>query len=268
MKMHNAGANCIAAQVLITAVEWDLAPQFIAKVRDALRDAPPRPAYYPGAKERQLEITESHATAETLAPAGGGDPRTFVPDLDPGNRSEPLFTSEAFGPVLGQTALPGTDAATFLPNAVAFCNDVLHGTLGAAIVIHPRTIAELGAAFDEAIADLRYGSVTINTWPGVGFLLPTASWGAFPGNTIADVGSGIGNVHNTCLFDDPQKTIVRAPFAPFPRSFCHGENTLLPTPPWFVTHRHADAVGQRMFAFTASPSLLRLAATAMEAMRA
>jgi aldehyde dehydrogenase (NAD(P)+) len=75
-------------------------------------------------------------------------------------------------------------------------------------------------------------------------------------------------VHNTCLFDDPQKTIVRAPFAPFPRSFSDGENTLLPTPPWFVTHRRADAVGRRMFAFTASPSLLRLAATAMEAMRA
>jgi aldehyde dehydrogenase (NAD(P)+) len=268
MKMHNAGANCIAAQVLITPEAWDLAPRFIAKVRDALRDAPPRPAYYPGAKERQSEITASHPAAETLAPPGGGDSRTFVPGLDAGDRSEPLFTSEAFGPVLGQTALPGNDAATYLRNAVAFCNDVLHGTLGAAIVIHPRTIAELGASFDEAVASLRYGSVTINTWPGVGFLLPTASWGAYPGNTIADVGSGIGVVHNTCLFDDPQKTVVRAPFAPFPRSFGDGERTLLPTPPWFVTHRRADAVGRRMFAFTASPSLLRMATTAMEAMRA
>ncbi|MDB5041561.1 MAG: Aldehyde dehydrogenase, partial [Candidatus Eremiobacteraeota bacterium] len=268
MKMHNAGANCIAAQVLVTPEQWDLAPRFVAKVRDALRDAPSRPAYYPGAKERQFEITASHPTAETLAPPGGGDPRTFVPDLDAGNRSEPLFTSEAFGPVLAQTALAGDDAATYLRNAIAFCNDVLHGTLGAAILIHPRTIAELGASFDEAVAGLRYGSVTINTWPGVGFLLPTASWGAYPGNTIADVGSGIGTVHNTCLFDDPQKTVVRAPFAPFPRSFGDGERTLLPTPPWFVTHRRADAVARRMFAFTAIPSLARMAATAMEAMRA
>ncbi|MBV8749832.1 MAG: hypothetical protein JO103_08970, partial [Candidatus Eremiobacteraeota bacterium] len=47
-----------------------------------------------------------------------------------------------------------------------------------------------------------------------------------------------------------------------------GERTLLPTPPWFVTHRRADAVGRRIFAFAANPSPLRLAATAFEAMRA
>jgi aldehyde dehydrogenase (NAD(P)+) len=268
MKMHNAGANCIAAQVVVTPQTWQLAPRFVERVRDALRDAPPRPAYYPGAKERQAEIARTHPQAETLNPPGGGDARTFVPNLDAANRDEPLFSNEAFGPVLGQTSLPGDDAAAFLRNAVAFCNDVLHGTLGASILIHPRTIAELGPAFDDAIAALRYGSVTINTWPGVGFLLPTASWGAYPGNTLANVGSGIGCVHNTFLFDRPQKTVVRAPFAPFPRSFGDGERTLLPTPPWFVTHRRADAVARKMFAFTAKHSLRRMLATAIAAMRA
>ena len=267
MKLHNAGANCIAAQVLITARSWDLAPRFLEKVRLALGSAPARPSYYPGSIERQREITASHPAAETIAAPDGGDPRTFVPGLDPNQRDEPLFRSEAFGPVLAQTALGGDDAATFLRNAVAFCNDVLAGTLGAAILIHPRTIAQLGPVFDDAVAALRYGSVTINTWPGVAFLLPTASWGAYPGNTVAAAGSGIGCVHNTFVFDLPQKTVVRAPFAPFPRSFGDGERTLLPLPPWFVTHRRADAVGRRMFAFAAKPSALRMAATALEAMR-
>ncbi len=132
--------------------------------------------------------------------------------------------------MLAQTALPGATAAEFLRNAVAFCNETLHGTLGAAILIHPRTIRELGGAFDDALAALRYGCVTVNTWPGVGFTLATATWGAFPGNTLADVGSGIGIVHNAYLFDKPQKTVVRAPFAPFPRSLLNGERTLLPGP--------------------------------------
>ncbi|HEX3467046.1 MAG TPA: aldehyde dehydrogenase family protein [Candidatus Elarobacter sp.] len=266
MKLHNAGANCIAAQIVVTPSSWDLAPRFLAKLREALACAPGRPSYYPGSLERQRQISIHHAHVETIGAPTGRDPRTFVPGLDPGDRTEPLFRSEAFGPVLGQTSLPGNDAATFLRNAVAFCNDVLAGTLGAAILIHPRTIVELGTVFDEAVEALRYGSVTINTWPGVAFLLPTVSWGAFPGNTLSAVGSGIGCVHNTLQFDRPQKTVVRAPFAPFPRSLSD-ERTLLPKPPWFVNHRRAHAVGRHMFDFTAAPSPLRMASTALEAMR-
>ena len=82
------------------------------------------------------------------------------------------------------------------------------------------------------------------------------------------MGSGIGIVHNAFLFDAPQKSVVRAPFAPFPRSLFTGERTLLPIPPWFVTHRRADAVGRKIFAYTAKPSLMRLAATVVAAMRA
>ncbi len=267
MKMHNAGANCISAQILITSADDARAPRFVAAVRDALAAAPARPTYYPGSIARQAAITQKHPSAEKLFPPGGGDARTFVPDLDATDPHESLFTEEAFGPVLGQTSLPGADAATFLRNAVAFCNNVLHGTLGASILIHPRTISELGSAFDEIVADLRYGSIGINAWPGVGYLLATASWGAYPGNTIADAGSGIGVVHNACLFDRPETTIVQAPFAPFPRSLGDGEWTLLPKPPWFVTHSRGEKVGRRFFAFTAEPSTLGFATTAIAAFR-
>jgi aldehyde dehydrogenase (NAD(P)+) len=251
----------------VTSADWPTTTRLVDAVRAALRDAPSRPTYYPGSLDRQSALTASHPQAETILPQGGGDPRSFVGGLDPSDTSEPLFTTEAFGPVLAQTSLPGDDAATFLRNAVAFCNETLHGTLGAAILIHPRTIDELGPAFDDAVAALRYGSVTINAWPGVAYLLPTVSWGAYPGNTLANVGSGIGMVHNACLFDHPEKTVVRAPFAPFPRSLGDGERTLLPTPPWFVTHRRAETVGRLIFAFAANPSPLRMAATALAAMR-
>ena len=266
-KLHNAGANCIAAQVLVTPESWDLAPRFLAKVRDALGDAPPRPSYYPGSAERVKAVESGHRGAESVGVPMDGVHRTFVGGLDSADAGEPLFRDEVFGPVLAQTALPGDDPATFLRNAVAFCNERLHGTLGAAILIHPRTITALGGAFEDALAELRYGCITVNAWPGVGFSLATASWGAFPGNTLADVGSGIGVVHNGYLFDKPQKTVVRAPFAPFPRSLRTGERALLPTPPWFVTHRRAAEVGRRLFAFTARPSPARLLATTLAALR-
>ena len=267
-KLHNSGANCIAAQILVTAAAWEQAPRFLQKVREAMADAPQRPSYYPGSAERVRGAVREHPAAEYTGVPMDGIHRTFIGGLDAADGDEPLFTREAFGPVLGQTALPGDDARTFLRNAVEFCNDRLHGTLGASILIHPRTIKELGAEFEDAIAALRYGCVTINTWPGVGFTLATASWGAYPGNSLAEVGSGIGIVHNAYLFDRPQKTVVRAPFAPFPRSLGDGERTLLPTPPWFITHRRAEAVGRALFAYTAKPSALRLAATVIAALRA
>jgi len=267
-KLHNAGANCIAAQVLVTPAAWDLAPRFMAKVRDALGAAPARPSYYPGSRERVHIVESEHPNAEATGVPIDGVHRTFVGGLDATDADEPLFHTEAFGPVLAQTSLPGADAAEFLRNAVVFANEKLHGTLGASILIHPRTMRELGGAFDEAVAALRYGCVAVNAWPGIGFSLATATWGAFPGNTVADVGSGIGIVHNAYLFDKPQKTVVRAPFAPFPRSLVNGERTLLPVPPWFVTHRRAAAVGRNLFAYTAKPSALRMAATVVAAMRA
>jgi aldehyde dehydrogenase (NAD(P)+) len=267
-KLHNAGANCIAAQVLVTPRTWRLRDAFVAAVRDALASSPPRPSYYPGSRDRVRDVEQAHPEAEFVGVPIDGIHRTFVTNLDAANAAEPLFRTEAFGPVLAETPLDGDDAATFLRNAVDFCNERLRGTLGAALLIHPRTVRELGDAFDDALERLRYGTVTVNTWPGVGFSLATATWGAYPGNTLADVGSGIGVVHNAYLFDDPQKTVVRAPFAPFPRSLGNGERTLLPTPPWFVTHRRANAAGRALFAYAANPSPLRLAATVLAAMRA
>lgn len=267
-KLHNAGANCIAAQVLVTPESWELTPRFLRCVREAFGEAPRRPSYYPGSADRVRAVEHTHPSAERVDVPVDGVHRLFVGGLDPSSADEPLFCSEAFGPVLAQTSLPGDGAAAFLRNAVAFCNERLRGTLGCSVLIHPRTIRELGPSFEDAIAELRYGCIAINSWPGVGFSLAAASWGAYPGNTLADVGSGIGVVHNAYLFDKPQKTVMRAPFAPFPRSLGDGERTLLPTPPWFVTHRRADSVGRKLFAYTAEPSALRMAAAAFEAMRA
>ena len=55
------------------------------------------------------------------------------------------------------------------------------------LIIHPATMKELGADFEDALAALRYGCIAVNTWTGVGFLLAQSTWGAFPGHARARV---------------------------------------------------------------------------------
>ena len=100
-----------------------------------------------------------------------------------------------------------------------------------------------------AIAALRYGTIAINAWTGLGFLLAATPWGAFPGGTIADAGSGIGVVHNALLIDGAERTVVHGPFRPFPASVLAGERALSPRPPWFVTATTAATTGRLLTAF-------------------
>jgi len=242
-RLHNSGFNCIASQIVVLPRSWPKADRFLEHLRRALRAAPDRRAWYPGAADRQRAAVAAHPGAELL----GGDPevpRTLLADLDPGDADEPAFRSEYFGPVLGVTRLPGGGPAEFLDNAVAFCNERLTGDLGAALIAAPRSLRELGPRFETGIARLRYGTVAVNCWVGPIFGMPRATWGAFGGHDVHDVGSGVGIVHNALLLDPDhvERTVGRGPFRPWPR------------PLWFVTNRTAHVTGERMTRFAAEPS--------------
>jgi aldehyde dehydrogenase (NAD(P)+) len=173
---------------------------------------------------------------------------------------------EAFAPLLAAVEIGG-DVAAYLHEAVAFANDRLWGTLGANIVIHPATMRSHARDLDTAVDALRYGCVAVNAWTGVGFLVTDVSWGAYPGHTVADVRSGIGVVHNALLFDRAEKSVVYAPFAPFPRSLFGYGATLLPKPPWFITNRTADKTGEALVEFQMHKTPLNALKVALLAMR-
>jgi aldehyde dehydrogenase (NAD(P)+) len=164
------------------------------------------------------------------------------------------------------TELPGLDVA-FLRSAVDLANERLAGTLGVNLLVDPAAQRELGVALDEAITELRYGTIAVNAWTGVGFLTARASWGAFPGHTIDDVQSGIGVVHNALLLEDPERTVVRGPFRPAPRSFLHREFSLAPKPPWFTSNRTAATTGRLLTHFAAEPRWSALPAIFASALR-
>ncbi|MYY13870.1 aldehyde dehydrogenase family protein [Streptomyces sp. SID4919] len=244
-RLHNGGYNCVASQVVVLSSGWAQKDRFLAHLRAALAKAPARPAYYPGSDHRVAQALTEYAGARRI-----GD-RVLIEDLDARDPG-PALTTEYFAPVLGVLELPG-DPATFLDDAVTTANERFAGTLGVNLIAHPRTLAALGPALDEAIARLRYGTVAVNAWTGVGYLTATASWGAFPGHTVDDVQSGIGVVHNALLLDGPERTVVRGPFRPAPRSLLHGEPSLSPKPPWFVTNRTAATTGRLLSGFAAAP---------------
>lgn len=255
-KFHNAGLNCIASQVLVLADGWDGSDRLVNELRAVIRTTPAREPYYPGAERRHAAVLENHPQAERLD--AGPMPRLLIRDLDPGDPHSYAFANEFFGGAYATTKLPASDPASFIRAAVEFANTSLAGTLGAQFIIHPETLKEFGPVIEQAIESLQYGSIGINSWTGAGYLLPAATWGAFPIHNEADIGSGMGIVHNAFMFDRPEKTVVHAPFHPFPRSILNRQFHLSPKPPWFVTHARAHVAGERLTRFVAQPDWLHL----------
>ncbi|WP_040768152.1 aldehyde dehydrogenase family protein [Tsukamurella sp. 1534] len=258
-RFHNCGHNCIGGQVLILSEAWPQKDAFLAEIRRVVAGLPDRTSWYPGTEAKTAAAQASYPDAEVVTG------RTLV-RLD-ANSSQDALTTEYFGPVLAHTELPGT-GLDFLRAAITFSNDKLDGTLGASMVIAPADRTAMGSAFEEAVADLRYGTIGINVWSAVGFLMPALSWGAYPGNTLREVGSGIGIVHNAHLLDKVERSIVNGPFRPFPRSIAGGEIALSPKPAWFVTARSAKGVAERLTRFAAHPSWAALPGIFNQAFRA
>ncbi len=269
-KMNNSGHNCIASQVLVVPAGWDGTERLLTEIRRVLRALPPRTDYYPGAQDRLAAVRAAHPETEVL---GADGCRLLVPDVT--DLDDPLLTGEVFASALAVVRLPagdsgadpGADPGAFLKAAVAFANDVLPGTLGATLLVHPRTEKSHPQQVIEAIDSLRYGTLGVNCWSAIGFLLGYTPWGAHPGHTRRAIGSGIGFVHNAFMLEDVEKTVLRAPFAPAPRGLFTGSPSISPRPPFYVTNGTALTTIRRVTAFTAAPSLAKLPGIFASALR-
>jgi hypothetical protein len=115
---------------------------------------------------------------------------------------------------------------------------------------------ETGAAIEQAIADLRYGSIGVNLWHALSFAFAATVWGAYPGHPITDIQSGTGFVGNGFLFAKPQKSVVRGPFV------------ATPAPAWFATSKNSAVVMRKLLAFEVKPSWLKMPGLLVAALRA
>jgi acyl-CoA reductase-like NAD-dependent aldehyde dehydrogenase len=246
---NNSGFNCAATRVIIQHEQWDQREDLLASLQKAFANAGDRKPYYPGAEERQKTFVEHHPDADQFGSKGPGRvPWTLIHHLDPNQTDDICFTTESWCGQASETALSADSVVEYIDRAVDFCNDSIWGTLNAGIFVHPKSMKDpaVAEAVERAIANLRYGSVGVNHWPALNYALVTPTWGAFPGHTTDDIRSGRGIVHNTFMFDRPQKSVMRGPFR------------LWPKPLWFINNKAAATVGRKMTYFNADPSLMRL----------
>jgi hypothetical protein len=258
MLTNNAGFNCTTSRVIVTARAWPQRQALLDRIRSLLATMPTRLAYYPGAAHRFAGFAQAHPEAELFGSHGDGHlPWMLIPALAPEATGDPCYRLEAFCSVTAETPIDAPDTATFLERATAFVNEQLWGTLNATVIVDPRTAKDpaIRPALERAIVDLEYGTVSLNHWSAVGYGLGITPWGAYPGHPRTDIGSGTGVVHNPMMFDRSLKTVVQAPFRAWPK------------PPWFATHRTADAMMRELVRFEGDRRVTHLVPVLWSALR-
>jgi aldehyde dehydrogenase (NAD(P)+) len=254
----NAGFLCNAARVLITPQQWAPRRKFLQKLQQVLEGIPARNSYYPGAEDLWWKHTEGRNRAIKIGDAANGKlPWTLLAGLDANNPNEPLFAREAFCPILTETSVGSSDPVEFLEQAVDYANERLWGTLSATLVVHPQLMKDMrtAAAVERAIARLRYGTVSINAFPGLSFAFGAPPWGAYPGATLGNIQSGRGWVHNTPMLEGIEKAVMRFPL------------TMFPKPVYFPTHRTAHKTMQSLIKLDTHASWSKLPPVMWNAMR-
>lgn len=255
---NNAGFNCNATRVVVTHRGWDQRQELLDAMQAALQECPPRKPYYPGAAQRHSAFVGTHPHAKQFGPRGEGHvPWTLITDLDPAKDDELCFTTEAWCGVTSEVALEAKSAAEYVAKAVSFANDTLWGSLSASIIVNPSSLrdASVASAVEQGIADLRYGSVAVNHWSALSYAFVSTTWGAYPGHPMHDIRSGQGVVHNTYLFDAPEKTVVRGPFK------------LSPKPTWFYDNATGHEVGRKLVSFYRAPAWSKVPSIVWSAIR-
>ncbi len=235
----NASFFCNAAKMMVMPKGWEGSEKFMKAIQDVCATVEPRQAYYPGAEDRWHALTKDRSNVTHIGtPQPGALPWSFITGLDPDNENEVLFQEEPFCSVLSEVQVGNPDPVAFLEQAVKFCNNRLWGTLNATLIVHPKTLKDptVKAAFENAIAKLRYGTVAVNTFPGISFVFASPPWGAYPGSSLADIQSGSGFVHNTPMLEGIEKAVIRAPLTVFPK------------PAFLPSHKTAQTVMRRIVA--------------------
>lgn len=237
MLVNNAGCNCLTPRVLVTARGWAQRDEFVELLEARLEVLGTRTTFYPRSSERQAEFLATHPRAHVV----GSSSSTSLPwALDWGlspESADSSFREEYFCPALVEVRVEETDPASFLNAAVEFANSELWGTLATTVLIDPRTRRRAGMneALRRAVADLRYGTVAVNVFHGLGIALGTTTWGAYPSD---DPGAGRGVVGNGHFIAGASHSVLEGPFyTPW-------------TPAWFVTRTGATRIGWRLLSWT------------------
>jgi len=221
-KLNNNGFNCIAAQVVVLPDGWGQTDTLIKFVKHYMSKAKERKAYYPESIERleKLEKDKGYERVNALS--------CVTPHLTREIKAYSKFEiDEVWSSTIYFKKIEYTSMEDFANKAIDYCNDELWGNLGVSVIIKDHDRKFNKHVTNLYIDKLNYGTVAINEWAAIGYIIPQLPWGGFPGNKDNDIQSGQSVVHNSMLFESPLKGIVETKF----------RISRLIDPPWFITNR-------------------------------
>jgi hypothetical protein len=233
MVVMNCSCNCLSPKVLVLSKEWEHCAEFIRLVKEELAEQPLWPAYYPGVQGRYDAYAAAYPSAqiihtESAVKPGADGQYTASPsqrcippplpwllvELDGTSVSDEEYAlrNEAFAPCLAIVSLPAAKPEEFLTQASALCRNKLWGSLVASVIVHPDVEKQDQTLIDRIVPQLPYGSVVINSAGTLGYQVETAVWGAFPGEKLEAMQSGVGQIKNLLCLRSAQQSVVRCPF--------------------------------------------------------
>ena len=242
-KLNNSGFNCIAAQVIVLPKGWKHTAKLKNDIKNYLRDIGDTTSYYPGSIENLNELNNS-SNYEQINNLTCSTP-FLISNLDLENE---YGNKEVWSTALYFKEIPYNSYEEFSSNSVDYVNNELWGNLGASVLIKNHKKKKNENILNTYIENLKYGTVAINEWSALGFVIPSLPWGGYPGNRDNDIQSGQGYVHNSLLFESPQKGIVYSKF----------RLSRLIDPPWFVTNKKAHRIFKNLTYYQATKSKINL----------
>ena len=242
-KLNNSGFNCIAAQVIVLPKDWKHTAKLKADIKNYLKKIGDTTSYYPGAIENLNDLINSN-NYEQINNLSCSTP-FLISNLD---LEHEYGNKEVWSTALYFKEISYNSYEDFCTNSVNYVNNELWGNLGVSVLIKNYKKKKNEIILNSYVENLKYGTVAINEWSALGFVIPSLPWGGYPGNKDNDIQSGQGYVHNSFLFESPQKGIIYSKF----------RLSRLIDPPWFVTNKKAHRIFKNLTYYQASNSKINL----------
>ena len=206
-KLNNNGFNCIAAQVIVLPKGWKYSEKLVTAIKKQLSIEKDRLAYYPDSLKNLNNLTLQKDVKQV------NDESCLTPhltkDLDINDHYE---NNEVWSSALFFKYIDYEEELDFASKAINYVNNEVWGNLGVAVLIKNHASKKNKNILNNYVQDLKYGTVAINEWPALGFIIPTMPWGGYPGNKDTDIQSGQGYVHNAFFFESPLKGVLYSKF--------------------------------------------------------
>ena len=249
-KLNNGGFNCISAQIVILPEEWNQTDKLIKYIKMYMKKIDDRLSYYPNSL-KVLNGLEKDKNYERL-----NDQTCATPHLSREIKAYSKFeTSEIWGTSIYFKKISYEDELDYVNKAITYCNKTLWGNLGATVLIKKYNHKKIKPITNTYVDNLKYGTVAINEWSAIGFIIPTLPWGGYPGNRDNDIQSGQDFVHNSMFFESPLNGVVYSKF----------RMSNIIDPLWFVTNKKGKKVFKNLTYFQIDKSFSNFIKLALSA---